>query len=143
MKETSEMRHALIVGAVLTCVILAAFRVHSDSPRTHEGPGAQCKISFDNETRLSLEIGIPDPKLVHELVAEPLESAKRDPRPARYEVLGVLSIDDGHGSKEQIALFLPWGHIKRGEVYSVADFTKLRQHIQKTLGAISKRLGGG
>jgi hypothetical protein len=143
MTETREMRYALTLGAVLTCVLLAAYRVHSESQRTGVGTGAQCKISFDSETRLALEIGIPDPKLVHELVTDPLEDAKRDPRPSRYVVLGTLSIDDGHGSKERVALFLPWGHIRRGEVYSIADLTKLRQHIQKTFGAISKRLGGG
>jgi hypothetical protein len=137
------MRYALSLGAVLTCVFLAAYRVYSQSPKTKAGPGAQCKISFNNETQLSLEIGIPDPKLVRELVVEPLENAKRDPRPARYEVVGNLSVENGNGSNEHIALFLPWGHIKRGDVYSIADLTKLRQHIQKTLGATSKRLGGG
>jgi hypothetical protein len=143
MKEIGKMRYAVTFCAVLSCTLLAADRVCSEPQTTRARLGAQCRISFDTETQLSVELEIPDPKLVHELVTEPLEDAKRDPRPARYVVLGTLSIDDGHGSKERVALFLPWGHIRRGDVYSIADLTKLRQHIQKTLGAISKRLGGG
>ena len=44
---------------------------------------------------------------------------------ARYVILGSLTVETGNETMDQVFLFLPFGHAKRGDTYLIADFSKL------------------
>jgi len=86
-------------------------------------------VLFNLDPAMPIEFRLSDEALIKALVLDPISSAKRDTYPAYYEMLGCLTIESDGQVIEDIALFLPLGHIKRQDRFLIADFTKLRQHL--------------
>jgi hypothetical protein len=72
---------------------------------------------------------LTDESVVQELVVEPLLSAKPDENPARYVVLGYLTVEMDGKESDQVILFMPFGRVKRGDTYLIADFRKLDRYL--------------
>ena len=49
----------------------------------------------------------------------------------RYAILGSLTVETGNETMDQVFLFLPFGHAKRGDTYLIADFSKLGEHLAR------------
>ncbi len=50
---------------------------------------------------------ITDQKLVNQLIEQPLKSAKADPRPAEYVIIGSVNMKRKDGSYDGLFLFAP------------------------------------
>lgn len=77
-----------------------------------------------------LDLRITDPKLIRELLEEPLRQATINPKPARYVPFASLTIEYKGGSTDGMVLFLPWGHYKYNEKYLTTDFSTLRKELK-------------
>jgi hypothetical protein len=89
---------------------------------------------------LDAGIRIRDKQRIKELIEEPLQNARRDPSPARYVALGTITVRMDDGSENTTLLFLPWGQIKRGNDYLVADLDKLHKYFDETMIAAAAEL---
>ncbi len=101
----------------------------------------QCRVTlFLDPSFNSVEWRTRNVRLIKEAILDPLLSAKPDPRPARYVVQGSLTITRSDGSKETFTLFLPWGRIKRGDKYLIADLSKLPILLKGKVNEVIERL---
>ena len=82
---------------------------------------------------LDAGIRIRDKETIRELVDLPILNAVRDPNPARYIAFGYITTMMDDGSEDTTLLFLPWGRIKRGDEYLIADLEKLRKRFNETV----------
>ena len=89
----------------------------------------ECRITFTFDQDHALEYILSDKAKIMEWVVEPLRSAKVDRTPARYVILGSLTVGNGDDTTDQVFLFLPFGRAKRGDTYLIADFSKLGEHL--------------
>jgi len=86
------------------------------------------------------EVCLDDESLINNLVLQPMSSAKRDPDPAEYAIVGTLTIISTDRPREYLGLYSPWGHYRRGREYWVADFSELRAVCEVALGAAQHRV---
>ncbi len=87
--------------------------------------GSYAEISFGNGVGTEMIYRMDDQREIQEAILAPLSSAVTDPDPARYEITGTLRIYQ-NGEATTVVLFIPWGRIKVGKDYKIADLSKLR-----------------
>jgi len=92
----------------------------------------ECTISIDLG-RSFVELRIVDQKLNRELVQNPIANARRDVDPAKYKVLGSISMKTKDGLQSHLALFDPWGRFSRDRKIYIADFNALGRHMKESL----------
>lgn len=97
------------------------------------------KFGYENSAT-NLVFQINDPKHIRELVTEPMRQAQVDPKPARYELMGSMTIEFKGGSTEGVALFLPWGRYNHKEKYMNTDFGALQKALKKEVEGIGRTL---
>lgn len=91
----------------------------------------ECKMSLDLVSDYTVDWRTADVTLMKELFLDPLANATRNPDSAGYEILGALTITRKDGSKEFYYVFAPWGHVKRGDTYLVADLSELNTALKE------------
>jgi hypothetical protein len=127
-----------LIGMLLLAIFWLFIWFRSPTERALEGKRmgkdiSAVILSVGSREQETLEMHITDPVLIHKLVEEPISKSVLDPKPARYEVLGTLSIEYQDGSRDVLWVFIPWGHYKRDEQYRVADFSPLAKEFRKLM----------
>lgn len=92
-----------------------------------------CRIVFLTDDDDRLEYVLSNTSAVKDLVIDPINKAKVDANPARYEILGYVEFDVDGKSPESILLFLPFGRAKRGDDYIIADLSELADHVSSRM----------
>jgi hypothetical protein len=92
----------------------------------------ECRISLGREG-LTLDLRITNRKLIKKLIEEPLGKARKDPDPARYQVLGTVLLKKKDGSEDRFVIFQPWGRYKVGDRYMIADFSGLKKAFKEAI----------
>jgi len=140
MKNQLSLTPAIIVIVIGFLVVRGLSTLAFASPLREskaDGPKkdrvSECRVSLQCGTGRYLELRITDPKLIHELVEEPLKHAKVDSSPARYVALGLMQVRKEDGSEEAYSLFRPWGHYKYDNNYMIADFEKIRASFKEAI----------
>jgi len=82
-----------------------------------------------------------DPALIEELVQTPLDEAVVERHPADYETYGHIRLTDGE-TVRFIQAWNPWGHIKEGHTYRIADLRKLLARIEQDMAAELEEIKG-
>src|SRR5262249_38994977 len=85
-----------------------------------KGDISRCRIVLVNGGHIELH----DRAMIQMAIIDPVRKARDDIRPSRYIALGHIELDFKDGRKENIALFLPWGHFALGERYFIGDLTQ-------------------
>jgi len=133
----ARLKSCVLVLTSLTCAI---------SVRGDESEGrvffekknsevVECRVSLEVNYKQTLVWRTRDNKVMKELILDPLANAKPDPQPARYEIWGSITITRKDGSEEVFILFHPWGRVKRGDAYLIADLDQLRAAFKEKLKA--------
>lgn len=99
--------------------------------------GSEYDVILESDPLVSVRFHIEDRALGRDLIGEPVLNARVDTHPLRYEIIGSISITRKDGRNESVVLFRPWGHFKQGDVYRIADFSKLQNRLKKVVYAIS------
>ena len=94
-------------------------------------PTQVCRITFTIDQDHKLTYVLSDEAEIRDWVVEQLQSANVDRTPARYVILGSLTVETGNETMDQVFRFLPFGHAKRGDTYLIADFSKLGEHLAR------------
>jgi hypothetical protein len=143
--EDHEMKTTFVCRAFpLTCIgALLAMLVGSGCADSSGGDLFKGKEFV--ECRVSLMVGshkqwvewrITDPERIKNLVQEPLSKATKDPDPAKYVVKGRITLKTKDGTEEVVGLFSPWGRIKAGGQYLIADTSKLQKAFKKAIDQV-------
>ena len=93
----------------------------------------ECRVSIEVASHHTVEWRTRNRRMIEELVVIPLERARQDPQPAGYEAFGSLTLELKNGSNVFFFLFNPWGHVKRGNTYFIADLRELHHVVKASL----------
>jgi hypothetical protein len=100
----------------------------------HQKPAtSSCELLIYNHEDTELILRIKQKDMMKNLIYDPISKAKENPHPAAYVVLGLLILRKDDGTKEEVQLFRPWGHIKIGETYFTCELDGLRMFLADTL----------
>lgn len=133
---------AVVAGAsaLFTLACLAPRLTASSSPKEVRNPTEVIVWMYLMMDRVDVGVRIRDKEAIREMVETPLGNAKRDPQPARYVVLGTLTTIMDDGSEDRVTLFLPWGRVKRGNEYLIADLDKLHKLFDERIKLAARHL---
>jgi hypothetical protein len=128
----------LVFGFAFVCFV-CAIDVRGHEPEAQvffekkDSAVAKCCITLYRGFHQALDWRTKDVKLMKDLFLNSLENAKPDPKPAAYEILGLVTVTRKDGSEEVFIVFLPWGHLKRENAYLIADLGRLRSALKEDL----------
>ena len=91
--------------------------------------GLKCHVTMNLVHSEVIDFTISNGSLVQQLVVEPLQSATIDENPAKYIVLGYLTVETDGKESDKVILFSPLGQIKRKDTYLIADFAALGEYL--------------
>jgi hypothetical protein len=129
------------VGLLQLTFGTAAMSSPEDRPAKKEKEIVECRVAIDPEIEgVSLELRITDQKRIKKLIQDPLTKARKDPKPARYEILGPLYIKYKDGSTASAMLFLPWGRYTTDDKYMIADLAELKKEFKAVVSFARRRL---
>ena len=136
---------AILAAGVAAVVALSALPScapsgTASSPQKRSGSPKEAFVLIDSLHEPAAGILIQDRETIRELIEKPIQGAQRDPAPARYEVLGSIRTVMDDGSEDWVTLFFPWGRIKRGDGYWVADLDKLHRTLDDRIKEAAGRL---
>lgn len=131
---------ATIAVGMLLCSQYVGCQRKSQVPKSSRV--TECRVSFPMgvKGRAFAEVCLDDESLINDLVLQPMRNAKRDPRPAEYAIVGTLTINLTDKPRENLILFYPWGHYRRGDEYWVADLSELQTACEAALGTAQRRM---
>ena len=101
----------------------------------------ECRVSIEVASNHTIVWRTTDRRMMEELVLIPLERARENPKPAAYEVIGSLTVQLKNGSDVVYFLFSPWGQVKRGDTYFVADLCELLHVVKASLEDCARDIG--
>jgi hypothetical protein len=133
-----EGARLMIFGLALVS-LACAMSVRGDEPEGRvffekkNSEAVDCRVSLHLGYKHTVEWQTRDSKVMKELILDPLANARPDLKPARYEIRGSITITRKDGSEEVFILFDPWGHVKRGNVYLIADLRRLPAALKEAL----------
>ena len=129
----------IFVGIVLLCVFsvppdagIFAWQEANRGKADQVNSVVECTISLGLHPTY-VELRIADQKQIKEIVQDPLEKARLDPDPAKYKVLGSVSMKRNDGSEYRCTLFSPWGRFSRDRKIYIADFSAMRKALKESL----------
>jgi hypothetical protein len=106
-----------------------------DTRKNDEVIEAYVVFALDYADDICVGIRISDKRLIDDLILSPINNSKTDPEPAKYIILGCISLRHQDGSETSYTLYYPWGHFSRDQKYYIADLNKLRDAVKKALDA--------
>jgi hypothetical protein len=146
----SHMRPPSRPIATLAAVVMAVLALSASpsctpsnttsSPRRESGSPKEAFVLIDSDNESRAGILIQDRETIRDWIEKPIQNAIRDPHPARYEVFGSIRTVMDDGSEDWIVLFLPWGRIKRGDEYLIADLDQLHRIFSDRIKEAARRL---
>ena len=101
----------------------------------------ECRVSIEVASNHTIVWRTTDRRMMEELVLIPLERARENPKPAGYEIFGSLTLELKNGSDIFFFLFSPWGHVKRGNTYFIADLCELLHVVKASLEDCARDIG--
>jgi hypothetical protein len=136
--QLGRFRAVIIFGTALVVVpaTLVMFAVKSTTDGATEGNMKECRIRFFYESgrsRTEVQVVITDRDFLKRAVSTPIKNATDDPEPAKYIVVGTMTITDEKAGTDLFDLFVPWGHFKHGDRYKIGDFKEMRDHLKKVI----------
>lgn len=101
-----------------------------------------CRISLGDVGEgdgMTLDLRITERKFIKQLIEGPLRTARPDPDPDRYKILGSVTLRYKGGSEGRFILFRPWGRYKVGDKYMIADFSGIQKAFKKAIANAERR----
>ena len=140
MRSTIPPRKKWLWVAGVICVLIAcclAFRTKiPPAPLPRELVVARVEIGPVDD-KGALEFVIRDKELIADIVIAPINEAIDDPAPKFYTYVGAIVLQYSDGSTEELSLFRPFGHFKRGHKYLIADLSALKKRLEAYIGLAS------
>jgi hypothetical protein len=125
------------VGVLLGALLSSGCGASSDGGIFKDREFVECRVSIMvGSPKQWIEWRITDRERIKELVQEPLNKATKDPDPAKYVVKGHIKLKTKDGTEEVVGLFRPWGRVKAGGQYLIADTSKLQKAFKKAIDQV-------
>jgi hypothetical protein len=146
MKSIIVSIFSVLLSVTLCGVGDAQHQQAGDGKKAEEGPRrvdgktvveARVRLGLGYTEDMFVELLIRDKKVLNEEILVPLEKAKADPQPAKYIVVGTLSVKRHDGSVAYYWLYSPWGCFSNEkDKYYMADFQRLLGTLRKAMGDV-------
>jgi hypothetical protein len=131
---------ALVAAILVTTVPTSTLSSWFEGPVQEGKKIVNCRLDIESDGQVR-ELWITGQKLLKKLIRDPLDRAREDPRPARYVFLGGMVVEYEDGSTDKFALFHPWGRYMVGGTYMIADFSEMKEAVERAISTGKRNLG--